>query len=55
MQKPNIIFFYGPPATAKSYVAQQVAKQTGYVYFNLEEFYTKVKAQTEVDKLNKLM
>ncbi|CAD8140791.1 unnamed protein product [Paramecium octaurelia] len=55
MQKANIIFFYGPPATAKSYVAQQVAKQTGYVYFNLDEFYAKVKAQTEVDKLNKLM
>ncbi|CAD8057877.1 unnamed protein product [Paramecium sonneborni] len=55
MKKANIIFFYGPPATAKSYVAQQIAKQTGFVYFNLDEFYQKVKAQTEIDKLNKLM
>ncbi|CAD8132349.1 unnamed protein product [Paramecium octaurelia] len=45
MEKANIICFYGPPATAKSYVAQQVAKQTGNVYFNFEEFYSKEKAK----------
>jgi len=26
----NIIFLYGPPATAKTYAAKEIAKQTGY-------------------------
>lgn len=51
----NIIFLYGPPATAKTYAAKEIAKQTGYKYLDLDAFYLEHKVSTDVQKLNKLM
>ena len=36
--KPNMVFFWGPPAVGKSTVAKIIANKTNYHYIDYEEF-----------------
>jgi broad-specificity NMP kinase len=53
--KPNLIFFWGPPAVGKSTVAKQLAAKTKYLYIDFEKFVKDNRLKTDQEKTNKLI
>lgn len=53
--KPNLIFFWGPPGVGKSSVARALAKKTGYLYLDYEEFSRQHGCKSHLEKTNSLI
>lgn len=52
---PQIIFFFGAPATAKKSLAKYLAHKISYQYINFEEFFAKHHPMDEIQKVNHLI